>query len=158
VKLQHKSVRRLSAVDAAYIAGLIDGEGSVSLSRRHANERRQLVVSIANTEAALLRFVLDRVGAGKITSKRIAAIHHTPSSVYAVTNRQALSLLEQLYPYLRSHKRERARLVLEKYIPATPRNGKYTPEIEDLRNALEIQFFSVTAGACRLKKGAPLAM
>jgi hypothetical protein len=42
--------RTLAIEDAAYIAGLIDGEGTVTLSKRHAKERRQLVVSIANTE------------------------------------------------------------------------------------------------------------
>ena len=35
---------------AAYIAGLIDGEGTITLTRLHAHENRRLVVSIANTE------------------------------------------------------------------------------------------------------------
>jgi hypothetical protein len=95
---------------------LFDGEGSVSLSRRHSNERRQLVVSIANTEMVLLQFVRERVGAGKITLKRVAAPHHTVSGTYSISNRQALSILHQLYPYLRSHKRERARLVRDRYL------------------------------------------
>jgi hypothetical protein len=32
----------LTATDAAYIAGLIDGEGTVTLTRKHKNENRQL--------------------------------------------------------------------------------------------------------------------
>jgi hypothetical protein len=36
----------LSLEDAAYIAGLIDGEGTITLTRIHSNENRRLVVSI----------------------------------------------------------------------------------------------------------------
>jgi len=42
-------VRILSTVDAAYLAGFIDGEGTVTLSRKHKNENRQLAVTISNT-------------------------------------------------------------------------------------------------------------
>lgn len=38
---------------AAYIAGLIDGEGTLTLSRRHRNENRHLVVSVSNTDRPL---------------------------------------------------------------------------------------------------------
>lgn len=37
----------LLGTDAAYIAGLIDGEGTVTLTRKHRNENRQLCVSIS---------------------------------------------------------------------------------------------------------------
>ena len=52
----YKEVKSLDQTDAAYIAGLIDGEGTVTLSRRHRNENRQLVVSISNTDRPLLEF------------------------------------------------------------------------------------------------------
>ena len=47
---EYKRTNKLSSIDAAYIAGLIDGEGTISLSRRHRNDNRQLVVSISNIE------------------------------------------------------------------------------------------------------------
>jgi hypothetical protein len=46
----YREVRLLSIAEAAYLAGLIDGEGTVTLSRKHAGDMRQLVVSISNTE------------------------------------------------------------------------------------------------------------
>lgn len=58
----YKEIASLSTLDAAYVAGLIDGEGTITLSRRHANDRRQLVESIANTEVSILKFVLSRTG------------------------------------------------------------------------------------------------
>ena len=64
--MSYRTVKTLTPVDAAYMAGLIDGEGTVTLSRRHRNDQRQLVVSIANTEPGLLEWALATAGAGKI--------------------------------------------------------------------------------------------
>lgn len=97
--------RTLSSEVAAYVAGLIDGEGTVTLSRRHRNEHRQLVVSVVNTELPISQFLLDHIGTGKITNKRAAFARHTPSFCYSVSNLQALALLEQVMPYLVSYKR-----------------------------------------------------
>jgi LAGLIDADG-like domain len=122
-------VLQLSSTDAAYIAGIVDGEGTVSLTRRHRNENRQLEVSVSNTDIALLQFVKQRVGAGRITKKRTYGVNHTASATYLISNRQALCLLQQLHPYLRTYKAERARLALAHYLELTPRNGFYTAEI-----------------------------
>jgi hypothetical protein len=65
-----KEVNKLSNTDAAYIVGLIDGEGTVTLSRRHRNENRQLVVRISNTEMPLLDYVFTAIDIGKITDKK----------------------------------------------------------------------------------------
>ena len=72
----YKEVNKMHQTDVAYIAGLIDGEGTVTLSHRHRNETRHLIVSISNTELPLLDYVLDTIGAGKITRKRISPITH----------------------------------------------------------------------------------
>ena len=130
-------VKKLSAEDAAYLAGFIDGEGTVTLSRKHKNENRQLAITISNTERQILEFCLEVIGAGKITGKRTCKVHHTPSFTYAIYNRQALAVLEQITPYLRSFKVKRAKLVLENYITLTPRNGKYTEEMMTKRKSFE---------------------
>lgn len=130
---RYRRTKRLRRADAAYVAGLVDGEGSVMLSRRHLGDERQLVVSISNTEAALLEYVLAVVGAGKITRKRTYSERHAPGLTYAIGNRQALALLAQLEPYLRSYKAQRTRLVLEHYVRLTPRNGKYTDALRRQR-------------------------
>lgn len=124
--MKYKKVRALSPEDAAYIAGLIDGEGTISLTRKHRAEHRQLMLSISSTERPLLAYVLKTIGAGRITNKCTYRDHHTPSVTYAISNRQALAVLEQVVPYLRTYKAKRARLILHNYIRLTPRNGKYT--------------------------------
>jgi hypothetical protein len=140
---KYKSTRKLAPEIAAYVAGLIDGEGTVTLSRQHASENRRLVVSIASTELPMLRFVHEQVGTGKITKKRTVSSRHTPSFCYAVSSRQALALLSQVKPYLRSYKKQRADLVLSKYKALTPRNGKYTAALHASRAQFEQQVLNL---------------
>ncbi len=136
-------VRTLNLESRAYIAGLIDGEGTITLTRKHRNENRQLAVCISNTERHLLDFVLDTVGAGKITGKRTTSTAHTPSFTYAIYNRQALRLLEQIHPYLRTYKAKRCALILRDYLLLTPRNGKYSEEQIIERKRFESQVLQI---------------
>jgi hypothetical protein len=139
------TVRTLSCCEAAYLAGLLDGEGTITLSRRHAHDNRQLVVTIVSTELGLLTFALQAIGAGKITRKRVAQQHHAPSFTYCIANRQALASLAQIAPYLRSYKRVRAELILCHYLRLTPRNGKYSRQLMDERGAFEDAVLAVRA-------------
>ena len=73
----YKKVAALSKINAAYIAGIIDGEGTITLTRKHKNDNRQLAITISNTEMPLLEYILETIEAGKITNKKlIKAITH----------------------------------------------------------------------------------
>jgi hypothetical protein len=143
----YREVNELRAVDAAYIAGLIDGEGTVSLLRKHKQDNRQLVVSVCNTERPMLDYLLAAIGAGKITGKRTYAAQHAPSYTYAITNRHALDLLRQVSPYLRTYKAQRAAMLLSDYVRLTPRNGKYTVAGAAEREAFVQAFFAIEPGS-----------
>jgi len=138
-------INELSDIDAAYIAGLVDGEGTVTLTRRHRNENRQLCLTISSTERQMLEFVRQALNAGKITNKSIASIRHAPSYTYTIANRQALQLLHQIEPWLKSYKRLRASLILKDYVRLTPRNGKYSPAMKAERRAFELEVLSIKA-------------
>ena len=140
-------VRLMDISEAAYIAGIVDGEGTITLTRTHRGENRRPIVSIANTERQLLEYVQSVIGAGRITSKCIARRHHSPSFTYAVSSRSALTLLEQITPFLRTYKRERAQLLLREYLQVTPRNGKYTADQEWARQEFEARFFRISVRA-----------
>ena len=142
---RYRAVNALSSVDAAYIAGLVDGEGTTTLSRKHAGDGRQLVISISNTERPILDFVLLQTGAGKITKKKALKQQHAPSFAYAIWNRQALDLLVQIQPFLRSYKQRRAELVREHYVRLTPRNGKYTTALRTARDQFEAELLALRA-------------
>ena len=141
----YRKVAELSPADAAYVAGLIDGEGTVTLTRKHRNENRQVAVTISNTELQVLEFVFDVVGAGKITRKRTRKLNHSPSFTYAVYNRQALSLLEQIQPYLHTYKYDQTTVILRDYVALTPRNGKYSAERRKQRAVFEETVLDIKA-------------
>ncbi len=142
----YRSVQCLDVETAAYIGGLVDGEGTITLSHEHRGEQRRLVVSISNTDKSLLQFILEKVGAGRITGKRTYSERHTPSYAYKITNRQALELLVQIHKYLKTYRGKRAALALDRYIALTPRNGKYALETLRLRDEFERELLGVGPG------------
>ena len=138
---------QLSAADSAYLAGLVDGEGTITLARFHRGANRQLSVTISSTELQILEHVKNTLGMGQITSKRTEKSRHSPSFTYKISNRQALGLLEQIQPYLQSYKRIRADLILRHYVDLTPRNGKYSTELLQKKHAFEKLVLSVKANS-----------
>ncbi len=147
-------VKQLSVSEAAYVAGIIDGEGTITLTRTHRGENRRPLLSISSTEPALLLYVRSVIGVGRITSKVCARPHHTPSFTYVISSRQALAVLSQVAPYLRTYKSLRARLLLDEYASVTPRNGRYSPEQRTLRQRFEDRFFAISVRAPSMKPGA----
>jgi hypothetical protein len=142
--LRRVAINKLSSTDAAYVAGIIDGEGTVTLTRTHRGERRRPVVSISSTELPLLLYVRNVVGVGKVTNKARSRTHHSPSFAYVVSSRQALVLLEQVLPYLQTYKKQRAYMLLKNYLALTPRNGRYTPELHAAKLRFEATFFALS--------------
>lgn len=139
----YKQVNKLDITDAAYIAGIIDGEGTITLSKRHRKENRQLVISVSNNEKQLLDYLLHVIGVGTITKKRTYSESHSTNYTYKISNRQAILLLEQTSYYLRTHKQQRASLILDKYLKLTPRNGRYSDRMEKDREQFIDDFFKI---------------
>lgn len=54
----------MTPTESAYLAGLTDGEGNLSI--RYRRQRFEMRVSITNTDRRLLEWVRDTVGAGYI--------------------------------------------------------------------------------------------
>ena len=125
----------------------------MTLTRYRRNGNRRAVVSISSTEPDLLRHVRSLIGVGRITTKARRLHHHSPGFAYTISSRQALALLAQIAPYLRTYKAERARLLLDEYVRLTPRNGHYSPEQRDARDSFELRFFAIKtrAGSSRLR-------
>ena len=142
---RYRKAKRLEPVTAAYVAGLVDGEGTITLTRVHRSENRRLVLSISNNELAILGFVAAAAGVGRITSKRTYQARHKPSFAYQVSSRQALDLLEQIAPYLKSYKSRRVNLALREYVALTPRNGRYRPDVKKARDEFEARLLAMRA-------------
>ena len=134
---------QLSDIEAAYAAGILDGEGSISLSRIHSSRWPSPVVSVASTDRELLEWLRARVG-GTIIQKRTYQPHHSRSFDWKLTDRRALSFLKIVRPFLVIQRKiERADLLLKDYLACTPRNGRYTVEMATRKQALIERFSSL---------------
>lgn len=121
----------MTETEKAYIAGIIDGEGSVMLQRIHKNEHPSPCVSIASTTLELLELVKNTVGKGRIISKKNYNIEkHKDCYSYFSRKNDAIQLLNDIYPYLIINtKKKRAELIISTYKSVTSRNGYYTDEM-----------------------------
>jgi hypothetical protein len=139
----YQKMNTLQRCSAAYIAGLVDADGTITVTRKHVNENRHPALTISNTDRHLLEFVLMLVGAGKITAKRRTSANHSPSYAFAIYNRQALELIRQLRPFLRTYKAKRSDVILSDYLRLTPRNGKYNAAALRARKSFEDRVLAI---------------
>ncbi len=108
-------IKALSVEDAAYIAGIMDGEGSI-VSRWVMSRGRPTVQSrviVGTTSRALASYLLETVGAGWIR-ERLRPSKPTWKPIYwwETSSWGGALLLKQLLPYLKV-KRELASLYIE---------------------------------------------
>ncbi len=90
----------------AFIAGLVEGEGCISISRFGGHHRFGLRVSITNTNLGLLESVRKDLKIGRIYPKGISKISKYKLYQYIVTSNQALLVLKKLLSFLRAKKEE----------------------------------------------------
>ena len=131
--------------EAAYIAGIIDGEGTITLTRMHEMEHRRPCITIASTDKELLIY-LQTLTEGTINNKKnYNPERHKDSYTLSIKNKETvLSLLNLVTPYLRvDKKRNRAIWILKNYEMVTPRNGKYNKALLEKKIAFENSFFQI---------------
>lgn len=97
--------KKLSTADAAYLAGLLDGEGSIFFAWR--NEGVHLRVAVTNTHAVTLGWSAEITGVGKVQRQytegapsRVAK-HRQATFQWVLNAEAAESLLHQLRPHLK---------------------------------------------------------
>ena len=125
----------------AYIAGIIDGEGSVVLSKRRKTAQfRTPVVSVSSTTLEILEYLRSHYG-GSISKHKVYQEHHKQSWSWKLDYGRAVRLCADVLPYLlEPEKRRRAQLLVDVYGRVTVRNGKYTPEQLEAKKAFEHEF------------------
>ncbi|MBT2727462.1 LAGLIDADG family homing endonuclease [Bacillus sp. ISL-75] len=131
--------------EAAYFAGIIDGEGSITLTRMHENENRRPCITVASTDKELLVY-LRSLTEGTINSKKnYNPERHKDSYTLTIKKKDSVvTLLKKISPYLRvDKKRKRALWILENYDKVTPRNGKYNSLLLTKKIAFEDNFFRI---------------
>lgn len=116
--------------EKAYIAGIIDGEGSIMLIKFHKNQFPSPCLSVSSTSYQLLNWIRKTTGLGSIHSKKnYKPDIHQNSYSYTVKYNDALSLIEEIEPYLViPEKKKRAQMIVKDYKKLTLRNGRYNKE------------------------------
>lgn len=107
----------LTVAQAAYIAGLIDGEGSIYVKR--CRKWLQAIISIGNTDRRCLDFCYEVLQAGNVKFWQPSRKNRRPIrsnkplySWYVGSRAEVLGIIKAIYPYLQI-KKEQADAVLE---------------------------------------------
>jgi len=135
----------LKATEAAYLAGIIDGEGTITLTKLHSNENRRPIISIASTDIELLEYIKS-ITSGSINKKRnYSPSKHKNSYTFIIKRKGVvLSTLMEIIPYLRvPSKIKRAKFIIENYEKVTIRNGRYNESTLVLKQDFENDFFAL---------------
>lgn len=126
----------------AYMAGLIDGEGSIMLSKQHSyDEFRMPVISLTNTSFNIIDLLKKTFG-GTICNQKLYQVHHTPAKIWRVCYDRAVNICVMLLPYFKhTEKIRRAQLIATRYKQCTVRNGKYTENQRQAKLQFQHDFF-----------------
>ena len=135
-------MENVSEITYAYLAGLFDGEGTVTLMRKNSSDKfKAPTLSMTSTTLCLLELCKSIFG-GNIYNQKTYKEHHKQAWVWSVRYNAAISAAEKLIPYiLEPSKRYRLNLLLTHYKQVTVRNGQYTHEQLQKKLAFEHEFF-----------------
>lgn len=136
----------LTVQEAAWLAGYIDGDGSVCLNKSTQATRRPILI-IDSCDSEILRYVISIAG-GSLVAKKKYKDHHRQTWTWRLTGaKQVINLLAQLTPYLRcDFKRMRAEMLVAEWQDTSKRNGCYTPENVKKKLEFEERFLAIGAG------------
>lgn len=87
--------------EKAYLAGIIDSEGSIMLIKFHRNQFPSPYVSVTSTSIELLNWIKYKTNIRKIISKKNYNLEkHKNSYTYIEKYNDAIKLLTYIEPYL----------------------------------------------------------
>jgi len=135
----------LKDTDAAWLAGYIDGDGTIGLYRKTRTGNRQAALCIDSADLELLNNVIRLVGGSLVKKKKYAA-HHRQSWTWRMYGSQNIrGVLAQVLPHLRcAFKKERARMLVEEW--TSTRNGVYGRDDAVLKRDFEERFLALGEG------------
>jgi len=149
IKLENKrkldnrlQINQLSDIDAAYIAGFVDGEGCLSLCRVNANDPNRTTnyvirLRVSNTFPGIIDWIALKVGFGSVRSTKKYKDHYKQPYEWYLTGRRATVLLKQLYPYLKVKKLQAEVLFEYAETLMPPGQAKIPHNVIDARKTLK---------------------
>ena len=101
----------LTNEESAYLAGIIDGEGTITFCKRWNRDSYNPIVSIANTDKDLMEYLHNQIG-GTLTVYPHRVPPRRTAYKLEIWQSNVVPILEKVLPYL-IVKREQAELMLE---------------------------------------------
>ncbi len=125
-----------------YTAALIDGEGTITLTKCHSTSKfRRPIVSVVNTAKELIDFLYITYG-GNIRSSKPRSKKHQKVYRWSIQYDSVFYFLEKIIPFLKEpSKKYRANLLITKYKITSKRNGKYSKQELEIKYKFEKEFF-----------------
>lgn len=127
-------MKPITDVEAAYIAGMVDGEGSLGIYKKEPPGRNvsyAVAFNITNTNMEVLRWIKDKLGAGKIDPRPGRKKQHKPVHQLIFETEEITPILLRIKNHL-IVKIEQAELVLQfiaETRPACNNNGLTIEEV-----------------------------
>ena len=133
----------LTELEKGYIAGLIDGQGSICLTKE-AKERefKYPNIELTSTTFEIVSYLKDKLG-GTISKRKNTNVNWKTAWKWMLRTNATIQLLEEIQNYLLvPEKQYKAKLITSKYKKITPRNGRYTEELKEAKRQFEKDFYS----------------
>ena len=134
---------RMRDVEIGWLAGIIDGEGSISLDPRNGTRMPRL--SVPSTDIEILRKCVEITGTGNITKRNSRNSKHKETWQWRTSgSRKTIAILKQISKYLQCPKKaKRAFFLIENIDRLCKIGGSYTTEELQLRTNLWNEFYSL---------------
>jgi hypothetical protein len=119
----------------AYVAGIIDGEGCLTITR-HKSKTSKIgfrfcpYLDVSNTDLQLLKDLQEYFSVGSIRAKKMNASNRKQGYSWTVWGQQIRKVLVPIFPYLRL-KRDRAILLLSYLDKHGRRTGSVGLSVEE---------------------------
>lgn len=129
---------------AVWLAGYLDGDGSISMTKVSTSRFRKPVVSFSSCDREIIAFLREEFG-GVVVTKTPKNPNGRPVQDWRLTGIDRVqTLLRRVYPYLRCHvKKERARILLEEWVHTASTGKKFDQELTKRKFAVEDKFYAV---------------
>lgn len=121
----------MTDLDKAWLAGIIDGEGSIFIMQQRRNDRDRdinyiLRISVESTDPFMATECQKIAGGPKLSQKKDSRPNMSDTLKWQLNGKKAAALLQELLPFLRV-KHEQAKLAIE-FQSSTKKHWKHMKE------------------------------
>lgn len=136
----------------AYLAGLFDGEGTITLTRINSSDKfRAPILSMSSTSLNLLELCKSTFG-GHISKQKVYKDHYKQAWSWKIAHNAALEAATKLLPFIQEpEKKRRLQLLITRYKLVTNRGGHYSEELLSLKLNFEEEFFHPSNSVASLR-------